>query len=275
MNKHQQARSYIPYVEIAGTCVHVRIPTHQWTIPPTRTGEQIQTFSQQSRRNLLTHLNRIDWDATGDSRFVTLTFPDRYAFLPYEDRSKIRYLFMRYVEKYLGRQIATVWRTEWEERKSGALIGHVMPHFHMILFNSGFLPWRRLRSWFAKILGHEGPIHTYVQRVDSPANALRYIAKYISASTSFTIAAYHNNLALLGRSWGFTRKYLIPWAKPIVWDVQNLKVVEMLCRYGRHVLGDQVVDYGRGFTLFGAKARDAITRIIEKYSGQKGVRKVT
>jgi hypothetical protein len=169
-------------------------------------------FSSAARLRMIKEIAVIDWASTGKCLFITFTYPDELGIRTYQERTRDRTLVLRRIEKYLGRQVATLWRLEWKERKSGALVGQVMPHLHMLVFGVEYLPWEDIRDWWRATLQHVGPLHTYVQACTDGKLAAKYAAKYAAkdASSSLVNAAYLDGV--LGRAWGLTRAKLIPRA---------------------------------------------------------------
>lgn len=177
-------------------------------------------FSRAARWRMLQALARVDWVGMGPALFVTLTYPDGLADRTYKRRTQDKYLFHRYVEKYLDCRTPMLWRCEWIERKTGPLTGYRLPHFHFVLWTKEYLPWQQVREWWGTILGYTGPLATDVRRVRGSMNVGKYAAKYAakSASPSLDYAAYLNTS--FGRHWGWTREHLVKkmsrtWDGPI------------------------------------------------------------
>jgi hypothetical protein len=180
-------------------------------------GDKIMGFSDASRRNLLSLINRIDLDACTRQLFVTLTYPDAIPCLDYATRKKHLYLFHRAMEKKLGKQTPVIWRIEWKQRKQGSLIGKMMPHFHLLYLQVSFLDQYFVREVWRSAIGHDdGPLCTDVKEVTGSDGAARYIAKYLSKLPSLDIAVYRNNSRVRGRHWGIKRKNLVPFCPEIV-----------------------------------------------------------
>jgi hypothetical protein len=167
-------------------------------------------FSRSARLRLLKEVATIDWRNAGKCLFLTLTYPDEIGPCTYKERTTQRTLVMRRIEKYLGRKVATLWRIEWQDRKSGSRKGELMPHLHILLFGVDYLPWADLRQWWRECLGYGGTLHTFVQLIDGAEGTAKYAAKYAAkdCSSSLVNAAYLDRLS--GRSWGFTRKGQVP-----------------------------------------------------------------
>lgn len=230
--------------------------------PPDRRGT-IGGFSRGARLRLLKEIAVIDWDAAGDCLFLTLTYPDSLGPCTYKERSKHRYLLQRSIEKYLGRHVATLWRTEWQDRKSGARLGQIMPHLHVLLFGVEYLPWQDLRTWWRSAIGVKGPCHTYVQHVANGTGAAKYAAKYAAkdCSSSLVSAAYLNNL--FGRAWGMTRKQSIPRAAKVCFRELTIRQEHLLGKTGKLMTRNPSKGPIGSYTLFGEGGRQVVRMILD------------
>lgn len=168
-------------------------------------------YSRASRLRLLKRFARIDWDKVDGILLITLTYPDQVGHVPYAERTRQRAEFHRRLERFRGQQTAMVWRTEHMPRRTGARKGEIMPHTHLLVFTSTFVPWQEVRQWWADILGHDGPLATDVRRVRTGSRAAIYAAKYAAKPSlcSLDNAAYLRILAV-GRPWGVLRAKLVP-----------------------------------------------------------------
>jgi hypothetical protein len=212
-------------------------------------------MSRASRLRLLKAINAIDWKARTWYLLVTLTYPDSCRERSVAQITQDKYLFHRYIEKYIGKKTAMLWRKEWQVRKSGKLKGELMPHMHLVLFNVAFIPHDLLREWWRTILGVSNAICTDVRRVQGE-KAARYTAMYAgkkSLHSSLDIAAYLNRR--VGRPWGFTRKELICWHKKRL--VRGLTASQLaIAREMAHAAySGGTGDYKQGFTIFGPAGR--------------------
>jgi len=165
---------------------------------------------------MLRFMNRIDWTKIEHSLFITLTYPDGVAFERKDERNKHRYMFMRYIEECLARPVASIWRCEWKIRKTGEWKGFVAPHFHVIIPDVTYIPFDEVNTYWKKAIGGVDKVATDVRRVTGHQGALRYIAKYVSKDCYLDKLVYLNNGIEVGRSWGVTRKHLIPMSPVLV-----------------------------------------------------------
>ena len=198
------------HVEIQGSCVKVTVTGKNVVMPKKTKGCQCGPFSKGAMMRMLRYMNRIDWKQIDHALFITLTYPDQVAFERKDERNQHRYLFMRYVEMKLGKHVATIWRCEWKIRKTGEFAGCVAPHFHVIIPNVQYLAFADVNEYWRLAIGGPQQVATDVRRVTGHQGALRYLAKYVGKDNYLDKLVYLNNGVEVGRSWGVTRKHLIP-----------------------------------------------------------------
>jgi hypothetical protein len=189
-------------------------------------------FTREARRRMIFRINRIDWNRVGKCKFITLTYPDGYADRRFSQRTQDRYLMQRYIEKHLGTKVWTLWRTEWQTRKSGGRLGELMPHVHMLLGSARFLPPGFVNSCWRTILQCSSYVRTDTRGTNNGWHAAKYVAKYATKvdPSSLVVATYLNRVR--GRCWGITRPELVPWYE---WEeVEDVSpaAVEALFRMG-------------------------------------------
>jgi hypothetical protein len=209
-------------------------------------------------------MNRIDWKGREEVLFCTLTYPDSVSERDYKRRSMDRYLWHRFVEKYLNAMIPTIWRVEWKPRLTGSRKGRVEPHWHLLLLTREFLPHDKVREWWRKSIGYgDGPLSTDIRRVSGTEGAIRYVAKYTAKCTSLDIVTYHNNLAISGRHWGVLRRSLIPLAEQVIYTSLELGQIKDLQAYARS-RSSRYDEFGAaGFTAFGKDAVKIVKEILK------------
>lgn len=173
----------------------------------------IRGFSYASRLKLLKFIARIDWGRVGKCIWITLTYPDKYAYRGYKARTQDRYLFFRAVELMLGRQVARLWRTEWEPRESGEHVGEMVCHHHFIVFRCGWVDKDWIKEQWKKVLGYDKTPITWVDGLDNAKKAGLYASKYAGKSAPFRVLDNAAYLNMTGRAWGINRKQLIPLCK--------------------------------------------------------------
>jgi len=208
---HKDARDHEPFasVSIQGKVVEYKYhQIHEGEIGGRR-GE-IREFTDAARRRMVTFLNRVKFDPTKLPLFVTLTYPDECAYTTVADRNLHRKIFARHLERLTGTTVPASWRIEWEVRKSGFWEGCIVPHWHMLIFKIGFIPYAEINRLWAETIGHKGHVQTEIRRVDKRGGVRGYMAKYISKEAvphSLVLAAYQSSI---GRQYGWLRKREIP-----------------------------------------------------------------
>lgn len=166
----------------------------------------VNVFSKASRRRLIRRFARL---RPGKATFITLTYP---ASFPDPSRAKqdLRALLERFRRRYP--QCSAIWRFEFQER--GA------PHFHLILFDAPFIPFRWLRTWWADIISEHlasGQLpFVRIERCHSKRKVMSYASKYVSKVTSEASALFNNGAyPHVGRHWGVFNKDYLPYAPQV------------------------------------------------------------
>lgn len=174
---------------------------------------KVETFSAKSRLRMLCWLNRLAWHEKGNTLFVTLTFPDGTVSQEKKVVHQYLYLWHRYLEKHVGKNVPVVWRLEFEPRKSGVWRWHYVPHFHLLLFGVKYIHHSRIKEWWNKALGFDGYVRTDIGRPRNRKQVWAYIAKYCAKRDgSLVIGPYLNN-PFPGRRWGILRRSDLPLAE--------------------------------------------------------------
>lgn len=205
-------------------------------IPPVHKRGKISDFSRASRLRLLKFIATVAWGKIPTSLFITLTYPDLAQWDDKDVRRQQKYLFHRYVEKHLKRDVCGIWRVEWKARKSGPCRGMFVPHFHLLLFGVGFLHWKLIRQWWRTILRHKGKLATDVKGCRSAKKASIYVSKYVAKLPDdgcLDNGAYCNNQ---GKHWGYFRPEQIPRESRVILDNLNGDEIDWLvCRANEFV----------------------------------------
>jgi len=247
---------------VQGNLVKIEKKTYQPLPSPIPEKQLSHAMSRQARKRMLETINKVDWPKSMPAVFVSLTYPDEYISWTYKERANDRYRFLRYVERDLGRKISSMWRVEWEVRKSGELTGWLAPHMHFILLNVKWVDKEDVRFWWRKITKAVGPLCTDVQEVYDEFGAAKYLAKYLSKAHTLDISAQLNNRTSFGRSWGFTRPAGVPWAPKAFEGELTPRQVEIL----RSLASERFPWYDEaisgGFTFFGEMEAKSIARIL-------------
>jgi hypothetical protein len=250
------------FLRIQGNLIEVRhrIELESWPVHGKRSG--ICTFSKQARMRMLKLIATIDWERIGNSVFITLTYPDECYCPDARTRAIHRQRFFRDLEGYVGREIACIWKTEWQERKSGEFKGHYRPHYHLMVLDVSFVPHAIVRDLWRAILGAKKHLATDVRQITGKLGAGKYLAKYIAKAPSLDNVTKRNKQEMNGRMWGYTRKHLIPFSPIEVERELSDEEVDLVMAAAE----EQKPEYDRtlqnGFTLLG---RERLERFRRKF----------
>lgn len=218
---------------------------------------EIAGFSQAARLRMLKNFHRIDFSLKPFPLFVTLTYPDELATPDLDERNLHRKTMARHLEKLVGHKVGAAWRVEWEERKSGALIGTPCPHWHLLIFRIGFIPYEDINRLWRQTIGHGGYVRTDIRRVDERGAIQGYMAKYISKTAVPLSLVMHAYQRKLGRAYGWLRKDQIPWAEKrteaLLTDSQRLAMT----RFASERIPIVLPEFEQSWTLLGADALEA------------------
>lgn len=210
-------------------------------------------FSRDARMRMLRLINKIYWQDVGKCTFITLTYPDSHLMLGNVSRKRHRDQFFQDIERQCGYKVPFLWKVEWQLRKSGAQKGVPAPHMHIMALGVGFLDHNDVRSIWRKIIIVKGPLATDVRGIKGIDGAARYMAKYVSKSSSLDIAAYRSNPLMKGRTWGLTRPNLVPMWAPNLFDHLDVEEIERLRKYASDKFRSYDPELGGGFTVFGVE----------------------
>lgn len=254
-----------------GRCLEVRRHLNNFQQPDPPRGKCVGPMSRASRMRLLRTIAKIHFGKHTHSLFITLTYPDIRRHSDYKKHTTERSLFVRYIEKYVGRQVAILWRKEWKVRKSGAAKGSLVPHYHLICFGVRYIPKEVILGWWRTILGVKGPLMTRVDGITDGEKAARYTCKYAAkvSLSGLDNDAYLNTL--WGRPWGMHRKSKMPWC-PREQEYPLTEEQLAMCREREAAMAKE----GRthppgGFTLFYEHAA-ALVRYIAAAALDRGRR---
>jgi len=243
---------------------------------PTEKRGSVKGFSRSSRLRLMKSFAKIDIGENMPYLFMTLTYPDttrqrdrwtemtakkamdkeNYRCLEYLNITQHRWVFWRYLERYLGKKLPGIWRIEWKERQTGVFAGFPMPHVHILLANCSYVPWQEVRWMWMNTLG-ERFVNIDVRAVYDPELVITYISKYLGKDEIGTLEydAYIDSVPC-GRSWGYMRKNLI--VESDKWTGRYFETDDLASL--RHYAvpgGVELIDAGMcSFTIIGKRARE-------------------
>ena len=175
----------------------------------------IDGFSRKSRKRLLDEFNQLDKSKVRSVAFLTLTFPDSVSSKPGVWKAALE-AFRRRLEREYP-HMSAIWRAELQKRKSGARLGEVLPHYHLIVFGlaqgrniSDAVLKAELLSWMPKAwteISGAGRAGLDIKIETSWRRVFAYIAKYVSKSGGSSLA-----VPGFGRHWGRFQPKNLPWA---------------------------------------------------------------
>ena len=197
----------------------------------------VKEFSKKSRREFIKFLSKID---NTFHLWQDLTFADD-VMNKKETRTKnsnqALNRFRRIIlNKYPSIKIA--YKREWQPRKSGALEGEYIPHFHMFISVTDMLGhlncytlagelaliWVKCTQTTEIMKSQSVALHSKSYRlIENQKHALKYASKYISKP------AENWTEESIGRSWGTIGKFNIP--KPEVREVTPDEMVHIKRRF--------------------------------------------
>lgn len=174
----------------------------------------VTSFSQQSRLRMLRKVARL---APGRVVFVTLTYPQRFP-SALDSKKHLRAFLERIRRRFP--QSSAIWRLEYQQR--GA------PHFHLMFFDLGFLPFAELRRMWSEIINayvDDTLPRVRIELVRSRRGIMFYVAKYcakvaddLSGSAFFILNTYLH----AGRWWGVFNKFQLPFAERFYMEVEQI-----------------------------------------------------
>jgi len=214
----------------------------------------IKGFTRGARLRMLRMIASINWEHVRHGLFITLTYPDEHAVRTLRERTTDKYLFLRYIEKHLGKKVGVIWRLEWETRKSGKRKGQLIAHWHLIVFGARYIPKDVVRSFWRCVLRADGPVVTWIDGIANGKKLAKYVGKYCSKLPDASVLDDTTYLNSLGRHWGINLRELVPWYPrfliPFLTDHDVHLAENLACMtFKFFTRGTQ-----QGFQVFGANA---------------------
>lgn len=164
-------------------------------------------FGKRPRRRMMQALAKIRNVVGG--HFLTLTFPDAVWLqfsaddqggMAHYAKEKLHALEKRLTARFPA--VGGIWRMEFKDRKSGDLLGCVVPHFHILAFGIENCHLALLQAWLSDVwfdvVGSGDEKHlkagTNCRELSSRRHAAAYVSKYVGKEEQDDYAA--------GRRWG-------------------------------------------------------------------------
>lgn len=173
--------------------------------------DTVQGFSRASRKRLIEFMAKVR--NTESMMFLTMTYDDAAWIAKTDDHQRDIEAFRKRFERQFPTWKA-LWRVELKERKSGDLIGQVVPHFHMLIWtdkirsensmdalSNSFLGWGAI-AWQEITNSHDDNHLQYgfhCTPVRNRKHAYKYVSKYIAKEDMDNYE--------IGRRWGRIGKF--------------------------------------------------------------------
>lgn len=231
--------------------------------------KQVTDISAGARARLLRAIAEIDWEEHLHGSFITLTLPDEYAALDYATLTKCRHVFIRHVEKEVGKQVPMIWRKEYKPRKTGIHKGKMAPHYHLACLAKVPIEWERMLELWQKSIGTKAYVSVDIIPVKDAQHAAFYMAKYLTKEEGSGILDYYTYLNSTGRVWGWHRKSAMVKVGMTKTTGLTLEAFDELNAIACAIRGTRAEDCPLGQTLIGTTAKVFIEE-IEKIQLDKG-----
>jgi hypothetical protein len=263
-------------IEWQGECLVWKVRRKHYIPDGINKRGNVKDFSRASRLRLMRVFARLDWEENMPYLFMTLTYPDttllkdrwvelsreqrydeeRYKDVEYLRITAHRWVFWRYLENYLGEKCAGIWRIEWKPRLSGPLERRPMPHLHILLCKTRYVPWQEVRWAWMNTIG-ERFVNVDVRGCYDREIVVTYLSKYLGKVEDGTLEddAYLDSIPP-GRAWGVMRKNLLVQEEKFMGRYFETDDLASLRHYACPEKVE-LIDAGMcSFTLIGPKARE-------------------
>lgn len=197
-------------LEQQGTFLQIRDTSLEYLLPtnPSKRGK-VTDYSRDSRKRAINLLSRLDPDGC-QSKFLTLT----YSGVPAHDRAK------RDLQTFIKRlrrrfpQMSAFWRAELQKRGAA--------HFHLIIFNMGWIFQRILRAMWMAVTG-EDKSGVFIKQLHGKRQVMYYVSKYVAKIEKAGVPVTDDTLLVKGsyltatpkwegRHWGVINRENLPFA---------------------------------------------------------------
>ena len=255
-SQHSQQQTAVVKLTAQGKLLTVK-PIHPLQSTPARGDRQESNeFTPRARLNLMRTFARIEApDSKGyRSRVSMLTLTMLEIVHPREAKRLFFVFLKRWRRKYP--KLSGIWKMEFQKR--GA------PHFHMILYNAGYIKKEHIRDAWGEVIGQDKPF-TRIERIHNYRQGMSYVAKYLGKQDDTGFINGSNLTAddeSIGRRWGVFNRLNIPWAEKIDSEVPLVGswwLIRSYCSKFWSVLEEP--DY-LGFSLFLDDAKSGLDYIV-------------
>lgn len=262
LSKSHISPQYVLTAAAGGRLVSLTTTGHPSPQPVSSKRGIVKGFSRKSRLRMLRLLASVNRDAPGPSLplFVTLTYPAAFP-SPRESKRHLDAFGKRLRRKY--GPAAAVWRLELQAR--GA------PHFHLLVFNVKFIPYRWVAQAWSEIVKSGDQAHqdagTEVRRARSWKEASAYVSKYMGKEQEEIVNEETGEILneQLGRTWGIIGRENMPI------DLQSEILDEMDWYQARRILMKYLRKQGRKAV---ARRRNQGRHVFTRYDSERLMRQL-
>jgi len=252
-----------PVVKIQGSLLELNFHINRTAVVVRGKRTNVTSFSPSSRLRLLKTIAAVKWDEIPTGLLVTLTYPDEIAMRTRKQRNTDKYLFIRLMEKHVGKKIYGIWRLEFKRRKTGSLAGLLVPHWHFLLMDIPYIDHRCVRHSWRRCTKTVGPLATDVKACQNGEMASLYIAKYMSKVSPKLSLDNPSYLNMSGRHYGYLRKSLIPMHRSEFFPITDDEELQWLMSRGVDLLHWLKEGDLQSFTLLGKGATEVAKEFLE------------
>jgi hypothetical protein len=267
----RQKNAEVSYtLEMQGKRLQIRCHHYRQAQKNYKSKSPIFEFSRKARAARLRRIASVNWALSGPSLFVTVTYPDEVSEHTMEERKTHRFLLNRSICQWAKKKLACFWRVEWVARKSGAFVGQLRPHMHLLYLNAPKICHLRLMKRWIEIIGVRRWTQVDVKPLEIAEAVSVYVAKYCSKEAT---SSYLDNVPKrnrTGRHAGELRKSLIPLHDLEVVKKVDEAIVLFLKSRACETLWWFDPRFDEGFTILGDEAMTLIKEIHERWLDRSG-----
>jgi hypothetical protein len=179
-------------------------------------------------------------------------------------RTAKEYLFTflkRWRRKYPT--LSGIWKLEFQKR--GA------PHFHLILYNAGYISKDSIRDSWGHVIGQDKPF-TRIERITNYRQGMAYVAKYLGKvetpgfnyGSNLTVSSGDDSARSqsIGRRWGIFNRDWIPFAEKTTETIPHDGSWWLIRRYCSRFWSALEEDDTNGYSVFVDNADECMIHIL-------------